>query len=382
MTVQRLYVVGFTTDHEGLVLSARRGTKSGGWTVNVDADLEEAVAAVLKERGEAAESRIPRAESQLSVREMQQRLRSGQSIQQVARAAGVSDEWVARFAIPIQAEQTQVVRQAFDLTFSKQRLGISAQPLGVAVWWNLQDRSVILDEEQWESGWSAFQVREQQWVVRFEYEARKRRQVAEWEVDLRGGTLNSRNRLATDLGFVEAGRRRRAGPPAPMAGGLVTRPQPIVNDPPPPSTAMPPSLSAASPRRRPAKRARRAAAKKVAAKKSVAKKAPAKKATAKKASPRARATKKKAAPRKAAGRKAAPRPVVVTPAPRPVVATPTPRVSSPRTAPVMSAGASARPATPSVSRPVLTPPPAPSTRKRPVDNNGRPVRRDEPLRAR
>src|SRR5215475_1599957 len=106
--MQRLHVVGFTTDHEGLILSARRGTKSGGFTVSVDAELEEAVAEVLKERGEAAEPRIPRAESQLSVREMQQRLRAGQTIHQVARAAGVGDEWVARFAIPIQAEQSQV----------------------------------------------------------------------------------------------------------------------------------------------------------------------------------------------------------------------------------------------------------------------------------
>ena len=236
LTVQRLHVVGFTTDHEGLILSARRGTKSGGYSINVDAELEEAIATALKERGETAESRLPRAESLLSVREMQQRLRSGQSIHHVARAAGVNDEWVARFAVPIQAEQTQVVRQAFEMTFSKQRLGVSAQPLGISVWWNLQDRSVFLDEDEWESGWSAFLVRDQHWVVRFEYEARKRHQAADWEVDLRTGTLISRNRQATELAFVEAGRRRRAGPPTPVAGGLVTRPAPPVHETPAPTS--------------------------------------------------------------------------------------------------------------------------------------------------
>ncbi|MEY2468585.1 MAG: hypothetical protein QOF21_1283 [Actinomycetota bacterium] len=380
--VQRLYVVGVTTDHEGLILSARRGTKGGGWSVNVDAELEEAVAAVLKERGESAEPRIPRAESQLSVREMQQRLRSGQSIHHVARAAGVSDEWVARFAIPIQAEQTQVVRQAFEMIFSKQRLGVSAQPLGVSVWWNLQDRSVMLDEEQWESGWSAFLVRDQHWVVRFEYEARKRQQVADWEVDLKTRTLISRNRLATELAFVEAGRRRRAGPPAPVAGGLVTRPQPPINDvPPPPAEA--PAAKRAPARKRPAKKRalKKAAPRKATAKRATAKRATAKRATAKKVAPRRtkKATPKKAAARKASPRKAAPRPV-----PPLVISTPSSTSSSTLRPPALSPRVSSvRVALPSQTQRVLTPPPAPSTsRKRPVDGNGRPVRRERPLRAR
>ncbi|HUR78490.1 MAG TPA: septation protein SepH [Acidimicrobiales bacterium] len=227
--MQRLHVVGFTQDNEGLILSARRGTKTGGWTVVVDAEFEEALAGLLKERGGEAESRIPRAESQLSVREMQQRLRAGQSIKQVARAAGVHDEWVERFAIPIQAEQQQVVRQALDMIMSKPRnAGTSTQPLGMSVWWNLLDRLANLPSDGWDSGWSAFLVRENCWVVRFAYEARKRQQQAEWEVDFKAGTITSRNRLATELGYVEPGRRRRPGPPPPIAGGLLSRPAPPV----------------------------------------------------------------------------------------------------------------------------------------------------------
>jgi hypothetical protein len=232
--VQRLHVVGITEDREGLILSARRGTKSGGWTIVVDAELEECVAELLNERGAEAEPRIPRAESQLSVREMQQRLRAGQSIKQVARAAGVHEEWVERFAIPIEAEQQQVVRQSLELTFAKTRNGgTSTQPLGTAVWWNLLDRSVTLPENGWDQGWSAFLLRDTIWVVRFEYEARKRHQMAEWEVDLKARTIISRNRLATELAFVEPGRRRRPGPPPPIAGGLLTRAAPPVDPPKP-----------------------------------------------------------------------------------------------------------------------------------------------------
>jgi hypothetical protein len=96
---------------------------------------------------------------------------------------------------------------------------------------------VTLPEDGWDAGWSAFLLRDSVWVVRFEYEARKRHQMAEWEVDLKTRTIVSRNRLATELAFVEPGRRRRPGPPPPIAGGLLTRAAPRVEPPKPPKAA-------------------------------------------------------------------------------------------------------------------------------------------------
>ncbi|MDP1793383.1 MAG: septation protein SepH [Acidimicrobiales bacterium] len=387
--MQRLHVVGFTQDNQGLILSVRRGTRTGAYTVDVDSAFEEALTDLMKERGADAAPRIPRAESQLSVREMQQRLRSGQSIRQVARAAGVDDDWVARFAVPIQAEQSQVVRQAFGLVMSKQRLGTSSQSLGTSVWWNLQDRSVQLDEEQWSDGWSAALLRDSRWVVKFEYEARKRKQVAEWEVDLKLGAVTSRNRLGSDLGYVESGRRRRPGPPPPTGGGLLSRPAPPVSEPPAPEpvvegAAPAPTKKKAAARRAPAKKkpaAKKTAAKKTAAKKTAAKKAPVKTAAARKASPARKATATKRAPAKkksAAAKKKAP--AKKRPAAKRVAAmssTPTQRVAvvsatntgplrPPAVAPRIS-GVRALPvgATPPISAaPAVTPAPQPSTRKR------------------
>jgi hypothetical protein len=230
----------------------------------VDADFEETLAELLKERGAEAEPRIPRAESQLSVREMQQRLRSGQTIKQVARAAGVHEEWVERFAIPIQAEQQQVVREAHALSMVKARNGgTSSQALGMSVWWNLLDRSVNLAAEEWDQGWSAYLIRDAVWVVRFEYDARKRHQTAEWEVDLKARAVTSRNRLATELGFIEPGRRKRPSPPPPIAGGLLTRPASQIPEVPKPEPA---PEQPAPKKRAPAKKAP-AAKKKVPAKK-------------------------------------------------------------------------------------------------------------------
>ena len=310
--MQRLHVVGFTPDNQGLILSVRRGGRTGAYTVDVDAAFEEALTELMRERGADSAPRIPRAESQLSVREMQQRLRSGQSIRQVARAAGVDDEWVSRFAVPIQAEQTQVVRQAFTLVMAKQRLGNSTQALGTSVWWNLQDKSVQLDPEEWDAGWSAALLRDSRWVVKLEYEARKRKQVAEWEVDLKTAIVTSRNRLASDLGYVEPGRRRRPGPPPPVGGGLLSRPAPTIKETPAPEPVVEAGEAAAPTPRKPAVK-KKAPARKAPARKAVAKKAA--KRTPAKAPAKKAAVAKKATKRAPAKKKAAKRPAKKKPAP-------------------------------------------------------------------
>jgi hypothetical protein len=114
--------------------------------------------------------------------------------------------------VPIQAEQAQVVGRARRLAFVKSRLGESALPLGTAVRWNLADKGVLLFDDDYEAAWSAYNLQGASWVVRFEYTSRQKRQSAEWEVDLREGELFARNRTASELGYVDAARRRRRPP--------------------------------------------------------------------------------------------------------------------------------------------------------------------------
>ena len=155
-----------------------------------------------------------RAHSSLSPREIQSRLRAGSTIAEVASQAGVDDEWVMRFAAPILAEQAQVVASAQRLTLVKARRGPSIESLAPSVQWNLSDRGVNFSDDVFADSWSAFNLHGARWAVRFAYTSRKRRQVAEWEVDLRERSLVARNRLATDLGHVEEGRRRPSLEPA------------------------------------------------------------------------------------------------------------------------------------------------------------------------
>jgi hypothetical protein len=246
--VEQLHFVGFTRDNEALMLSSRDDATSGEYFVAIDEYLLAAIEQFdgegddLDDRHEEARApslalprgalpaparMYPKPSSDLSPRQIQARLRSGGTIADVANEAGVEEEWIIRFAAPIIAEQARVVEQAQGLTFTKPRVGPSSQPLRTSVRWNLADQGALKDDEVFDAGWSAYNIQGPRWVVRISFVAKRRRKIAEWEVDLREGELLARNRVATDLGYVAAGRRRKRAdsefsPPAPA--GRADRP--------------------------------------------------------------------------------------------------------------------------------------------------------------
>ena len=86
--------------------------------------------------------------------------------------------------------------------------------LGESVWWNIADKGALMAQDTFDNCWTAHHLRDSSWIVRFEFVNRKKRQRAEWEVDTRERTLMARNRLASELGYLEPGRRGK--PPAPL----------------------------------------------------------------------------------------------------------------------------------------------------------------------
>ena len=227
--MQQLHLVGVTTERDALIFSARKGAKSGGFLVTLDEALYDTIDEAGRERdgdNGAARTRrpaTPRPESALSPRDIQRRLRAGRSVASVASEAGVDEDWIMRFAVPILAEQAQVVSRAQGLTFAKARLGLSGRPLGESVWWNVADKGVMMAEDTYDQCWTAHHVRDSIWIVRFDFVNRKKRQRAEWEVDTRETTLTARNRLASELGYIEPGRRGKPPAPLPPAAKPVVR---------------------------------------------------------------------------------------------------------------------------------------------------------------
>jgi len=211
--VQQLHLVGFTTDHRGLIFSVRRGAKSGGFTVKLDDSVltavEELRALIAEEQEAQADGKgsSKRPESSLSVREVQARLRRGRTIEQVAREAGVDAAWVSRFAVPVLAEQAEIIRTARATRMTKQRVGLSGAPLGDAVYRNLAERGLTDPRAELDKAWRARQLTDGMWRVSIKYTLRGRESEAVWEYDEVAGALRARGRLATQLGFREPPRR-------------------------------------------------------------------------------------------------------------------------------------------------------------------------------
>lgn len=235
--MQKLHLVGFTTDHRGLIFSVRRGARSGSFLLEVDDALLDAIDAVREHleadvaahageapgagAGEAAEAARP--ESALSVREVQARLRAGATIDEVAAAAGVDPDWVARFAPPVLAEQARMVEAAQAATLTRPKLGPSALPLGDAVRVNLAARSgrpAALGPDP--DAWSARLLADGTWEVALRTTVRGRTLVAAWRYDPTTGALAAAGRRAAELGYVapgspaaRTGRSRTSGAPNP-----------------------------------------------------------------------------------------------------------------------------------------------------------------------
>jgi PIN domain nuclease of toxin-antitoxin system len=206
-------MVGFTTDHRGLIFSVRRGAKSGGFVVQLDESImtavEELRALLAEEQAERDDAKVSskRPESSLSVREVQARLRRGRTIEQVAREAGVDATWVSRFAVPVLAEQAEVIRAARATRMTKQRVGLSGASLGDSVYRNLAERGLVDPREELDKAWRARQLTEGMWLVSIKYSLRGRESEAVWEYDEAAGALRARGRLGTQLGFREPTRR-------------------------------------------------------------------------------------------------------------------------------------------------------------------------------
>jgi hypothetical protein len=295
--VRKLHLVGYTPDLEGLIFTARRGSKSGGYVVAIEDGLVDTIDEARRRRNgdvpvndvapatrDSGGGRPNRPESTLTPREIQARLRAGRSIAQVAAEARVDPDWVERFAVPIMAEQAQIVELAKATTYSKPRLGPSTQPLGASVAWNLADRGVQFPEDVLSSAWTAHQVHETLWRVRLSYRSRGRTQEAVWDLDVQTTQLVARNRLASQLAHIEKGRRRR--PMSRLHAGAGADDDAEMEDEPLPSR---------SARKRSTRPTKGPAARKTAAGKTAVRKPAARKAAARKPAARKTAVRKQGA---------------------------------------------------------------------------------------
>jgi len=229
--VQKLHLVGFTTDREGLILSVRRGARSGSYVLAIDDAIEEAVDDLRARRAQTdddaadaeAAARPPRVESALPVREIQARLRQGRTVAEVAKAAGVDEAWVERFAPPVLAERAQVITRVLGIPLRRARLGASRLPIGDAVRHHLADRGVALTADEFEGSWSAQQVSDGRWSVRFTFQYRGKPRTLRYDLDEATGEVSTTDRTSGQLGYVAPEPARAEG--ARAHAGAAVRPR-------------------------------------------------------------------------------------------------------------------------------------------------------------
>ncbi|MGH9009309.1 MAG: septation protein SepH [Acidimicrobiia bacterium] len=249
----KLHLVGITPDHRGLVLSEHVRAKRGDMVLEIDERLLEAIDKAQRLRtsdeGQRLESNalptkrdLANGESGVAVRltprEIQQRLRAGETVTALARSSGTDEAWIQRFAAPVLAEKAVVIERARSATFTKRGVGPSAAALGPAVAANVIDKGVPLTLPDLEAGWGAYQHPEGGWHVTFTFPLRGRRQTAEWEVDPVTGDLAARNKLGSELAWRESA--KKLPKPKPVKAPAAKKPaatKAASASPPPPDTA-------------------------------------------------------------------------------------------------------------------------------------------------
>lgn len=327
-----LHVVAVSEDGRHVLLAGRRGATKGGFRVALDERLTAAVRGDLPRPGED-----PHAAPELTPKEIQARLRAGESAESIALSAGVPVPRVERFSGPVQGEMARMIDAARTAYLVRGRLGRSAVPLGVAVDVALAATpSLRADSVDWQTR----RDDEGRWLVTVTWFARARARSASWLYHPPTKTVTALDPASAALAHADpdspaaAPRRRTAAAP-------VTR-TPARKKPAAKKTPAKRAVAKKAPAKKaPAKRAvaKRAPAKKAPVKKAVATKAPVKKAVAKKA-PVKKAVAKKAPAKKApakrvAAKKVAPPPgravraLRVVPDPEPPRTTPTGRTARP-----------------------------------------------------
>lgn len=203
--MRELHVVALSSDGKHLIVTPTKGSLRGAYLLPVNARLRKALNGELNPKPEPAPKKAapkpepkPPAESRLSPREIQARLRAGHTPERIARAAGVPVDRVTRFQGPVLSERALVLDAVRNATLSRARRGDSAAPLGASVTANLSAKGLTAAPDDW----TAFRRADGAWVVALTVANKSKTRRAEWCWVPATRTLTALDAYAAQLGFV------------------------------------------------------------------------------------------------------------------------------------------------------------------------------------
>jgi hypothetical protein len=121
-------------------------------------------------------------DSALTPREIQARIRAGEPLSDVARAAGMGTEWVEPFAAPVLAEREFIAGQAQSHPVRRGAETIAHRTLGQVVEDRLASRRVDAETVVWD----AWKIEARRWLVRVDYDSGKSHREARFIYDASG----------------------------------------------------------------------------------------------------------------------------------------------------------------------------------------------------
>ena len=232
------------------MLSRQKGVKSGGFVVDLDDQLRATLSELYRRHAEGGsrddapaatvevvpEPEMPAAgdggeeparrkpvHSVLTPKEIQAALRSGKTVQEVARLAGTDTSWIERFLSPILAERKGIVDAVMTGVISRPRIGRSSCNVAEAIVANLRERKVEISPEDLQEGWSVAR-RAGQWEVTFRYSLGGQVKQAQFAYDLDGG-VTAMDAEASVIGWRAPASKRAGGPEGDPEGEPLAAPK-------------------------------------------------------------------------------------------------------------------------------------------------------------
>ncbi|TYC08204.1 septation protein SepH [Actinomadura syzygii] len=191
--MQELRLVAVSEDGTYLVLAtAGRGTR---FTLPVDDRLRAAVRGHFSRLGQF-EIEV---ESPLRPKEIQARIRSGETAEEIAESAGIPVERVRWFEGPVLQEREYMAQQAQRVAVRRPGESAPGPPLGETVEERLGRGGVDLEEVEWDS----WKCEDSTWRVRLSFFDNGRPHAAEWTFDPRRRHVSPLDEVAARLTAVE-----------------------------------------------------------------------------------------------------------------------------------------------------------------------------------
>ncbi len=220
--MRALRVVGLGIDGRTVILETvaqRSGERQEQFALPVDDSLHAAVRGDLPCLGQI-EIEL---ECQMRPREIQARIRSGASVEQVATAAGVPSQRIERFAYPVLLERSRIAglaQQAHPIRSD----GPDVRTLDEVVTETFRQRGHDVDAVTWDS----WRGEDGKWVVQLRWRAGRSENRAQWTFHpgAHGGTVTAVDDHATGLIDPRPAAQLRTVPPVTRSPQRMAEEQP------------------------------------------------------------------------------------------------------------------------------------------------------------